>query len=286
MVSVQGTPSKAKEGCDTLARAGAFARDCAVWSHPARSCLVFSSGFLGLLTWHYAETGIIDFRPSVSLAYCGLGMLAVNFFGSIFFENYVPKPVVTRGLVERAARTAEGVALSLVPGLNRAFSGASGTATLQVAFALWTLITASKFMSLSLIALVAHCAAFTLPLLYKRFERDLKRNAVIAKKLALSAWNGVNLDRKYKLSAVGLGLGFLWVLCDAHTKIVSLFIAVIAFKCFLLPNEVETITSVAAPMTTRVSRKARRISMGAGEMLRDGLGLKQLVSPTKPPMTG
>ena len=102
MVSVQGTPSKAKEGCDTLARAGAFARDCAVWSHPARSCLVFSSGFLGLLTWHYAETGIIDFRPSVSLAYCGLGMLAVNFFGSIFFENYVPKPVVTRGLVERA----------------------------------------------------------------------------------------------------------------------------------------------------------------------------------------
>ncbi|UPR03235.1 reticulon-like protein [Chloropicon primus] len=279
---VDGTPSKAKEGGDTLAKAFEYAKDCAMWNTPAKSCLAFTSGFLVLLTWHYAQTGIISFRPSVSAAYCGLSMLAVNFFGGIFIRGYDPKPVMTRGQVKSFTKTLESALLSLVPRVNRAFSGSSATATLQIAFSMWTLITLSKFMSLSLICLVGHCAAFTLPLLYKSFEEDIRRNLVIGKKLALGMWNGIHLDRKYKLTTVGAALGYLWFLVDVHTKMVSLFLAVIAFKCFLLPDEVETITSVAAPMTTRVSRKARRISMGASQIMRDTMSLAQLVSPSKP----
>lgn len=278
--SVEGTPSKTAR-TDAVASAYASWRDATLWTTPARSCLIFSSVFLALLTWHYTETGVIDFRPSVSLAYCGLAMLAVNFFGAIFFQNYESKPVVTRAQVERLARTAESLAVSTVPRLNAALSGASAASTLQVAFSLWTLITLSKFMTLSLICLVAHCASFTLPLLYKSFEREVQQNLDLGKRAAVALWDNVNLDRKYKLGGVGVALGCLWVLFDAHTKVVSLFVAVIAFKCFLTSSECETIASVAAPVTTRVSRKAKRISMGAGEILRETIGLRQLVSPVK-----
>ena len=197
---------------------------------------------------------------------------------SLFFLS---KPVVTRAQVERLARTAESLAVSTVPRLNAALSGASAASTLQVAFSLWTLITLSKFMTLSLICLVAHCASFTLPLLYKSFEREVQQNLDLGKRAAVALWDNVNLDRKYKLGGVGVALGCLWVLFDAHTKVVSLFVAVIAFKCFLTSSECETIASVAAPVTTRVSRKAKRISMGAGEILRETIGLRQLVSPVK-----
>ena len=83
------------------------------------------------------------------------------------------------------------------------------------------------------------------------------------------------MDRKYKLTAVGGILGMLWLVCAIHTKITSLFVAVIVFKCFLNPAEVEKITNVAAPMTQKVKKKAKRLSMG----MRDAMGLGQLVSP-------
>ena len=87
--------------------------------------------------------------------------------------------------------------------------------------------------------------------------------------------------KRYKLGAVGSVLSMVWFVCETHTKITSLFVAVIAFRCFLNPTEVQTITDVAAPMTQKVKRKAKRISMGASEILRDGMGLRQLVSPVK-----
>ena len=46
---------------------------------------------LSLLTWHYTDTGIVAFKPLVSLAYCGLMMLALNFFGAVLFQNFTPK---------------------------------------------------------------------------------------------------------------------------------------------------------------------------------------------------
>ncbi len=58
---------------------------------------------------------------------------------------------------------------------------------------------------------------------------------------------------RYKLGVVGSVLSTLWFVCAIHTKITSLFVAVIAFKCFLNPTEVQSITDVAAPMTQKVS---------------------------------
>ena len=267
------TPSKSKE--ETLHKTLDWVKECAMWTNPARSCLAFSSGFLTLLTWHYTNTGVIHFRPFSSLSYCGLIMLAVNFFGSIFFKNYTPRPVFSQQGVQSVAKQIEDVVLSSTPAINRAFSGRDAAVTLQLAFSMWTMITLNKMMPFSLICLIGYCALFTIPLVYKNFECEIARHIALGKKLGMNVWNSVNMDRKYKLTTVGGILGMLWLVCAIHTKITSLFVAVIVFKCFLNPAEVEKITNVAAPMTQKVKKKAKRLSMG----MRDAMGLGQLVSP-------
>jgi hypothetical protein len=275
MRSVGTTPSKAKE--ETLQKSLEWVKECAMWTNPARSCLVFSTGFLSLLTWHYTESGVIDYRPFSSLSYCGLFMLAYNFFGAILLQDFSPRPVVPQAQARNIMRQAQGILLASIPAVNRAFSGRDTSLTLKLALSMWAMITLNKVMNLSVILLLGHCAAFTLPLLLKNFETDIDRNVSLAKKLGLNAWNSVELDRKYKLALVGGGLGTLWLLCAIHTKITSLFLAVVVFKCFLSQAEVEKITNVAAPMTEKIHKKAKRISMGTREILTMGLG--QLVSP-------
>ena len=274
------TPAKVEE--DVLQSTFDFVKDCAMWTNPARSSLAFSLGFLSLLTWHYVESGLVEFRPLTSLAYCGLIMLAGNFFGAIFFKSFTPKPMISEAQAERVSNVIRSILVSGAPALNGAFSGTDASRTLQAAFSMWTLITLNQFMSLSLICLLGHCALFTMPLLFKNFEGEFRKKANVAKVVLRNSWNGVNMERKYKLGLIGSVLGMLWVLCSLHTKITSLFVAVIAFRCFLKPSEVQSITNAAAPMTERVQRKAKRISMGASEILRDSIGLRSvLLSPTK-----
>ena len=272
---LRSTPSKAKE--EALQKSFEWLKECAMWTNPARSCLAFSAGFLSLLTWHYTESGVIDYRPFSSLSYCGLLMLAYNFFGAIFLQDFTPRPVVSRTQARNIMKHAQGILLASIPAVNRAFSGRDASLTLKLALSMWAMITLNKVMSFSLICLLGHCAAFTLPLVFKNFQTEIDRNVTLAKKLGLNVWNSVELDRKYKLALVGGSLGMLWFLCAIHTKITSLFVFAVVFKCFLKDSEVEKFTNVAAPMTEKIHKKAKRISMGASEILTMGLG--QLVSP-------
>ena len=267
VTSAAPTPSKTKEvTIDWNA-----VSDCALWTNPARSAIVFGAGLMALLTWVYIDRGSIEFRPFSFLAYSGLFMLSANFFGSIFIPNFKPFSLFSSGRLRSMSRKVEGVLISLAPSLNRILSGANPILTLQSSLAMWAVISLNAMMRCSTMCLLAHFAFFSLPLLYKRFEDDIMANVNRGVRQAGDVWENIELDRKYKLGIVGVNLGAVWWVCPIHTKITSLFVSCIIFKCFMKPAEISKLMQFAAPVGDTVSKKARRIS---------GV-VRHLCSPTK-----
>lgn len=252
-----------------------FVWNCITWTNPARSLLAFGFGLLTLLTWAYVESGAIRCSPLTTLAYSGMFMLAFNFLGKIIFPNFTPKTITTEKQLRSAFKIFESTCIALVPAVNKMLRGDDSKVTLQVAGSLWLLISLGKYMNLSTICLTCFCSAFIFPPLYSIFQESFRGNTHLLFLFMSKMWNGIGMDRRIKLALVGLCLSTLWMYCAAHTKIALLFVASIAFKCFLNPEELYKIAEVAAPVTKSVRRKAERISMSASEIM------KHLRSPQK-----
>eukprot|EP00873_Tetraselmis_striata_P022449 jgi/Tetstr1/442713/TSEL_030803.t1 len=235
------------------------------WADPVKSAIVFVAGCVALAVLDHFLKEQRSMSPVACLASCTLLLLSFHFLGSLFSDSHQKVFGLSNAARLQAMQSALCKALEGMARVHdRLMISPKPRTSLKVALALWGISIVGSFLSAWALLCLSYGSLFLLPLGWKMYGARLRAAASSCREQLLARIALMGLSRAHAIGIQLMLLFSMWLNASLSNRLISLAVGVIAIRCQLDSNEVESIRATAEPYTMSVKKTASRVSRYIG----------------------
>jgi len=245
------------------------------YKNPGVSFLTLVAGTVLLSSVRYLFLGDHGVSCFAFICYLILSRIVFNTGRIIFTSPGKPSKLLGSKAVQDMLQASERSILLLASLHDSYISIEDPSKTLYIGGGAWILSMIANYLSIWSIISFSFFGIFTIPYAIESHKDSIAPLYMEIKSAIKARWKLLGLNRRQKNSLAIVALLSFWFYTSWINRLFGSFVALLAVRCTLKPEEIDSIKMQTAPLTRSVKKSARRFSVAATDFVRSANGKMQ-----------